>query len=122
MVDEKNKPTENKESAVAQESKPQAQATAKKEFPQFKVGDTVRVSVRIDEGEGKFRLQPFEGLVIARRGSGNSQTFTVRKVSYGEGVERVFPLGAPSVDKIEVLRQEKVKKSKLYSVRKLRSV
>ena len=89
----------------------------KKEMPQFGVGDTVRVYVKIVE-EGKQRLQAFEGVVIARRGSGVGEFFTVRRISYGEGVERTFPLHAPTVDKIEVVKHGKVKRAKLYYLRK----
>ncbi len=82
----------------------------------FKVGDTVKVHVNIKEGNRE-RIQTFEGTVIARRGSGVSETFTVRRVSYGVGVERVFPVNSPNVAKIEVLRQGKVRRSKLYYLR-----
>ncbi len=88
-----------------------------KEQPlQFEIGDTVKVYVRIREGE-KERIQMFEGTVIARRGSGVSETFTVRRVSYGVGVERVFPVNAPAVDRIEVVRHGKIRRSKLYYLR-----
>ncbi|MBQ5544238.1 MAG: 50S ribosomal protein L19 [Clostridia bacterium] len=82
----------------------------------FEIGDTVKVYVRIREGE-KERIQMFEGTVIARRGSGVSETFTVRRVSYGVGVERVFPVNAPAVDRIEVVRHGKIRRSKLYYLR-----
>jgi large subunit ribosomal protein L19 len=89
----------------------------KKEIPQFNVGDTVRVMVKLPESPDKVRLHPFEGVVIAKRGGGISQRFTVRKVSYGEGIERVFPLYSPSIERIEVVRSGKVKRAKLYYLR-----
>lgn len=89
----------------------------KKEMPKFNVGDTVKVLVKIPEGPDKVRLHPFEGVVIAKKGSGIKENFTVRKVSYGEGIERVFPLYSPSIERIEILRQGKVKRSKLYYLR-----
>ena len=82
----------------------------------FEIGDTVRVSVKIREGERE-RIQAFEGTVIARKGSGVSETFTVRRVSYGVGVERVFPVNSPNVDKIDVIRHGRVRRSKLYYLR-----
>ena len=82
----------------------------------IKVGNTVRVQVKIREGERE-RLQAFEGIVIARKGAGVSETFTVRRVSYGVGVERVFPVHSPNVDKIELIRTGKVRRSKLYYLR-----
>jgi large subunit ribosomal protein L19 len=90
---------------------------AKKEIPKFNVGDTVKVLVKIPEGPDKVRLHPFEGVVIARDGSGTGATFTVRRVSYGEGIERVFPVYAPSIERIEVVRSGKVKRAKLYYLR-----
>ena len=84
----------------------------------FEIGDTVRVSVKIREGERE-RIQAFEGTVIARKGSGVSETFTVRRVSYGIGVERTFPLHSPRVDRIEVIRHGKVRRAKLYYLRSL---
>ena len=89
----------------------------KKDVPQFSVGDTVDVAVKIIE-EGKTRLQTFEGIVIARAGSGLTETFTVRKVSYGEGVEMVFPLHSPSIDKVEVVKKGDVKRAKLYYLKR----
>ena len=89
----------------------------KKEMPQFNVGDTVKVLTKIPEGVDKFRLHPFEGVVIAKNGSGIKLNFTVRKVSFGEGIERVFPLYSPSIERIEVIRSGKVKRSKLYYLR-----
>jgi large subunit ribosomal protein L19 len=89
----------------------------KKDTPKFSIGDVVKVDVKIIEGE-KQRTQPFEGTVIARKGSGTSETFTVRRISYGEGVERTFFLHSPSVDKIEIMRTGKVNRAKLYYLRK----
>ena len=89
---------------------------AKKEVPGFKVGDTVKVMVKIPEAD-KVRLHPFEGIVIAKQGSGIKASFTVRKVSYGEGIERVFPLYSPSIERIEVVRKGKTKRAKLYYLR-----
>jgi large subunit ribosomal protein L19 len=89
----------------------------KKEMPRFGVGDTVKVMTRIPEGPDKVRLHPFEGVVISTKGSGINTSFTVRKVSYGEGIERIFPLYSPSIDRIEVLRSGKVKRAKLYYLR-----
>lgn len=88
----------------------------KQSVPAFSVGDTVRVDVKIREGERE-RIQAFEGTVIARKGSGISETFTVRRVSYGVGVERVFPLHSPNVADIKVVRYGKVRRSKLYYLR-----
>lgn len=88
----------------------------KKEIPDFKPGDTLRVHVKVVEGD-KERLQPFEGIVIARRGSGLKETFTVRKISFGIGVERIFPLHSPSIDRIEVIKRGDVRRAKLYYLR-----
>ena len=88
----------------------------KTEGPQFNIGDTVKVYVRITEGE-KQRIQLFEGTVIARRGAGISETFTVRRVSYGVGVEKTFPLHSPNVAKVDVIRVAKVRRAKLYYLR-----
>ena len=93
-----------------------AESSEKKELPVFGIGDTVRVSVNIREGE-KERIQMFEGTVIARKGAGISETFTVRRVSYGVGVERIFPLHSPRVEKIEVVRRGRVRRAKLYYLR-----
>ena len=88
----------------------------KEAAPQFAIGDTVRVEVKIREGERE-RLQAFEGTVIAKRGSGVAETFTVRRISYGVGVERVFPLHSPNVDSVKIVRRGKVRRSKLYYLR-----
>ena len=93
-----------------------AQDSLKSEVPAIEVGDTVRVSVKIREGD-KERIQAFEGTVIACKGSGVSATFTVRRVSYGVGVERVFPVHSPNVAKVEVIRHGRVRRSKLYYLR-----
>lgn len=89
----------------------------KKEIPKFNVGDTVKILVKIPEGPDRARLHPFEGVVIAKKGSGLRESFTVRKVSYGEGIERVFPTYSPSIERIEVIRSGKVKRAKLYYLR-----
>ncbi len=89
------------------------------DIPDFRPGDNVRVHVRLKEGS-KERIQVFEGLVIARKHGGISETFTVRKISSGIGVERTFPLHAPSVAKIEVTRRGRVRRAKLYYIRELR--
>ena len=89
-----------------------------KERPAFRPGDTVKVYVKIKEGDRE-RVQWFEGLVIKKRGGGISETFTVRKISYGVGVERTFPVHAPNVDKIEVARCGKVRRAKLNYIRTL---
>ncbi|MDE6591475.1 MAG: 50S ribosomal protein L19 [Oscillospiraceae bacterium] len=88
----------------------------KSEVPAFEVGDTVKVHVRIKEGQ-KYRIQIFEGTVIAKRHGGISETFTVRRVAHGCGIERVFPVHSPVVDKVEVVRHGKVRRSKLYYLR-----
>ena len=88
----------------------------KKNAPEIKIGSTVKVHVKIREGERE-RIQVFEGTVIARNNSGISETFTVRRVSYGVGVERVFPVHSPNVDKVELVRTGKVRRAKLYYLR-----
>lgn len=88
----------------------------KKEIPEVKVGDTVRVHNRIVEGS-KSRIQIYEGTVIAKRGGGISETFTVRRISYGVGVEKTFPIHSPNVEKVETIRRGKVRRSKLYYLR-----
>lgn len=93
-----------------------ARVTEGKKIPDFAPGDTLRVNVKIKEGDRE-RIQGFEGLCIARAGTGVNENFTVRKLSFGEGVERVFPLNSPSVDSIEVRRRGKVRRAKLYYLR-----
>ncbi len=88
----------------------------KDDIPEFAVGDTLRVSVKVREGDRE-RIQVFEGIVIKRRGSGIQETYTVRRISHGVGVERVFPMHSPLVDKIEVARRGRVRRSKLYYLR-----
>lgn len=90
----------------------------KAELPGFRPGDTLKVMVRVREGD-KERLQAFEGVCIARRGGGISETFTVRKISAGVGVERIFPLHSPNIATIDVVRRGKVRRAKLYYLRKL---
>ena len=91
-------------------------ASLKSEVPEIEIGSTVRVHVKIREGERE-RIQMFEGTVIAKRGSGISSTFTVRRVSYGVGVERVFPVHSPNVVKVDLVRKGKVRRAKLYYLR-----
>ena len=93
-----------------------ARVTEGKKIPEFAPGDTLRVNVKIKEGDRE-RVQGFEGLCIARAGTGVNENFTVRKLSFGEGVERVFPLNSPSVESIEVRRKGKVRRAKLYYLR-----
>ena len=90
-----------------------------REIAEFQPGDTVRVQVKIREGE-KERLQAFEGTVIARKHGGPSETFTVRKISFGQGVERIFPVQSPVIQRVEVLRRGRVRRAKLYYLRNLR--
>jgi len=89
----------------------------KKEITDFKVGDTVKVAVKIKEGD-KTRSQAFEGIVIARKGSGIKESFTVRHISFGEGVERVFQAHSPQIDSVKVIKKGKVKRARLYYLRK----
>jgi large subunit ribosomal protein L19 len=96
-----------------------AKLTAGKEIPDFGPGDTVIVNVKVVEGE-RTRIQAYEGVCIGRSGSGLHENFTVRKISYGEGVERVFPLLSPMIDSIKVVRRGKVRRAKLYYLRGLR--
>ncbi|MEE9177853.1 MAG: 50S ribosomal protein L19 [Acidimicrobiia bacterium] len=91
-------------------------AHVRDDIPQFRAGDNVRVNVRVVEG-GRERIQAFEGMVIARNGTGTRASFTVRKLSFGVGVERVFPVNAPIIKSIEVLRRGDVRRSKLYFLR-----
>ena len=93
-----------------------ANDSLKETIPQFNIGDTVRVSVNIREGERE-RIQQFEGTVIARKGSGVAETFTVRRVSYGVGVERVFPIHSPNIKEVAVIRRGRVRRAKLYYLR-----
>jgi large subunit ribosomal protein L19 len=93
----------------------------KKDLPVFKPGDTIKVHVRLKEGEGdKERIQPFEGVVISRRGRLASATFTVRRVSYGVGVERIFAVHSPMISLIEIMQQGRVRRAKLYYLRGLK--
>jgi large subunit ribosomal protein L19 len=93
-----------------------AKLSAGKEIPDFQPGDTLVVNVKVVEGE-RSRVQAYEGVCIGRAGSGLNENFTVRKISYGEGVERVFPLYSPMIDSIKVLRRGKVRRAKLYYLR-----
>ncbi|MNE26498.1 50S ribosomal protein L19 [compost metagenome] len=95
------------------------QEQLRKDIPSFRPGDTLKVFVKVIEGSRE-RIQLFEGVVIKRRGGGISETFTVRKISNGVGVERTFPLNSPKIDKIEVARRGKVRRAKLYYLRELR--
>ena len=99
------------------EKKQIARLTSKKNIPTFRPGDTLRVTIKIAEGE-RSRLQVYEGVCIARKNNSINSKFTVRKVSHGEGVERVFPLFSPIIDKIEVIKKGHVKRAKLYYLRK----
>ncbi|MDW8348828.1 MAG: 50S ribosomal protein L19 [Verrucomicrobiae bacterium] len=87
------------------------------QIPEFSIGDSVKVHTRVIEGD-KERIQVFSGLVIARRGSGLNETFTVRRISFGEGIERVFPLHSPRIEKLVVEKRGKVRRAKLYYIRK----
>ena len=93
-----------------------ARARMRTDVPVFKPGDTVRVHVKIKEGD-KTRIQPFEGVVVGRHGKNVEETFTVRKVSFGIGVERIFPVHSPVIESIEVMRSGKVRRAKLYYLR-----
>ncbi len=95
------------------------QEQLRKDVPSFRPGDTLKVFVKVVEGTRE-RIQLFEGVVIKRRGGGISETFTVRKISYGVGVERTFPVNSPKIDRIEVTRRGKVRRAKLYYLRSLR--
>ena len=92
------------------------QGSMKAEAPKIEIGDLVKVHVKIKEGE-KFRIQIFEGTVIAKKHGGIQETFTVRRVSYGVGVEKTFPIHSPNVEKVEVVRKGKVRRAKLYYLR-----
>jgi len=98
------------------EAEQAAKIEAKRKLPEFQPGDTVRVNVRVTEGT-RTRVQAYEGVVIARSGSGFQENFTVRKISYGEGVERVFPVYSPLVESVEMVRRGKVRRAKLYYLR-----
>jgi large subunit ribosomal protein L19 len=98
------------------EAEQAAKIEAKRTLPEFQPGDTVRVLVRVTEGT-RTRVQAYEGVVIARSGSGFQENFTVRKISYGEGVERVFPVYSPMVEGVEIVRRGKVRRAKLYYLR-----
>src|SRR3954452_25313485 len=105
---------------IAQLEKEQAAVVAaQRAVPEFGPGDTVIVNVKVKEGD-RSRVQAYEGVCIARSGGGLNENFTVRKMSYGEGVERVFPIYSPSIDSIEVVRRGKVRRAKLYYLRGLR--
>ena len=105
---------------IEQLEKEQAAALSKKrKIPEFGPGDTVRVNVKVVEGE-RTRVQAYEGVCIGRAGTGINESFTVRKISYGEGVERVFPLYSPMIDSIKLVRRGKVRRAKLYYLRGLR--
>ena len=101
---------------IEQLEKEEARRLAARKVPEFRPGDTVRVNVRIKEGDRE-RIQAYEGVCIARAGSGVHESFTVRKISFGEGVERVFPLLSPMIDSIEVKRRGAVRRAKLYYLR-----
>lgn len=101
------------------EAEHMAELAAKKEIPDFSPGDTLRIAVRIQEGD-KSRIQNYEGVCIARSGGGVNSNFTVRKISFGEGVERVFPLYSPIVEGITVVRRGRVRRAKLYYLRSRR--
>ena len=101
------------------EAEQAAKIEAKRTLPEFQPGDTVRVQVRVTEGS-RTRVQAYEGVVIARSGSGLHENFTVRKISYGEGVERVFPVYSPMVEAVEIVRRGKVRRAKLYYLRERR--
>ena len=99
------------------------EAQLRKDLPEFRPGDTVKVNVRLLEGEGekvKERIQSYEGVVISKKGRASSATFTVRRVSFGVGIERIFPLHSPSISSIEVVGKGKVRRARLYYLRELR--
>jgi large subunit ribosomal protein L19 len=101
------------------EAEQMAAVAAKRTLPEFSPGDTVRVNVKVIEGT-RTRVQAYEGVVIARNGGGLNESFTVRKISYGEGVERVFPMYSPMIESLDVVRRGKVRRAKLYYLRDLR--
>src|ERR1700736_4529482 len=96
-----------------------ARLSATRQIPDFQPGDTLQVNVKVVEGE-RSRVQAYEGVCIARSGAGINENFTVRKISYGEGVERVFPVYSPMIDSVKVIRRGKVRRAKLYYLRNLR--
>src|SRR5215469_3582120 len=99
------------------------EAQLRNDIPEFRTGDTIRVNVRLKEGEGekeKERLQAFEGVVISKKGRASGATFTVRRVSFGVGIERIFPLHSPSISSIEVVGKGKVRRARLYYLRDLK--
>lgn len=99
------------------------EAQLRKDLPDFRPGDTVRVNVRLKEGDGekeKERLQAFEGVVISKKGRGSSASFTVRRVSFGVGIERIFPLHSPTISSIDIVNKGKVRRARLYYLRDLR--
>ena len=98
------------------EAEQMAVVKAQRELPEFSPGDTVRVNVKVTEGS-RTRVQAYEGVCIARKGGGLNESFTVRKISYGEGVERVFPIYSPMIESVEVVRRGKVRRAKLYYLR-----
>ncbi|TPW31162.1 50S ribosomal protein L19 [Martelella alba] len=98
------------------EAEESARIQEQRKIPEFSAGDTVRVNVRVTEGN-RTRVQAYEGVCIARSGGGLNESFTVRKISYGEGVERVFPVYSPQVESVEVVRRGKVRRAKLYYLR-----
>src|SRR6266436_7804433 len=98
-------------------------AQLRKDLPEFRPGDTVRVNVRLKEGEGekeKERIQTFEGVVISKKGRASGATFTVRRVSFGVGIERIFPLHSPTISSIDVVGRGKVRRARLYYLRELK--
>jgi large subunit ribosomal protein L19 len=101
------------------EAEQMAAIAAVRTLPEFSPGDTVRVNVKVTEGS-RTRVQAYEGVVIARSGGGLNESFTVRKISYGEGVERVFPMYSPMIESVDVVRRGKVRRAKLYYLRSLR--
>jgi large subunit ribosomal protein L19 len=101
------------------EKEQMVQLLAKRAVPEFSPGDTLRVHVKVKEGQRE-RTQAYEGVCIARKNAGVNSSFTVRKISFGEGVERVFPLFAPIIDKVEIVRKGRVRRAKLYYLRDLR--
>ncbi len=112
----KVKKIENTSAAAAFEMRKAKAGEASPEMPTFRPGDTVKIAVRVVEGE-KERIQNFQGIVIARRGSGMNETFRVRKISNGVGVERIFPVNSPTIQSMQVIKEGDVRRSKLYYLR-----